>query len=118
MADSALFVGFGLPARGRERQAIGVLNEALEYYARLEQQGEIESSETILLDPHGGDLGGFTLLRGDQAKLDHIRASEDFLRLISRAEIAVDHIGVVGAVIGERLMTQVALFSQAVDELT
>jgi hypothetical protein len=66
MADWGLFVGFGTTVRGRERQAIKVFNEAIEYYTRLQQQGEIESFETVFLDPHGGDLIGFTLVRGDR----------------------------------------------------
>jgi hypothetical protein len=37
MADSGLFIGFGTPVRGRERQASKVFNEAFEYYSRLQQ---------------------------------------------------------------------------------
>ena len=65
MADSGLFIGFGLPVRGRERQAIRVFNEVFEYYSRLQEQGEIESFEPVLLEPHGGDLGGFRKLPPD-----------------------------------------------------
>jgi len=36
-------------------------------------EGEIESFEMVLLEPHGGELGGFILLRGDQDKLARIR---------------------------------------------
>ena len=60
MADSGLFIGFGAPVRGRERQAIKVFNEAFEYYSRLQQDGEIDSFEPVLLQPHGGELGGFS----------------------------------------------------------
>ena len=63
MADSGLFIGFGAPVRGRERQAIKVFNEAFEYYSRLQQDGEIDSFEPVLLQPHGGELDGFFLLR-------------------------------------------------------
>src|SRR5579872_97524 len=72
MADSGLFIGFGAPVRGRERQATKVFNEAFEYYSRLQQEGEIESFEPVLLEPHGGELDGFFLLRGDQDKLARI----------------------------------------------
>ena len=44
-------------------------NEVLEYWTSLQQQGEIESFETVLLESHGGDLNGFVLVRGDQDKL-------------------------------------------------
>lgn len=118
MADSGLFIGFGAPVRGRERQAITVFNEAFEYYSRLQQDGEIESFEPVLLEPHGGELSGFFLLRGDQDKLARLHGSEEFERLTVRAEILVEHIGIVSAALGARLMSQMALFAGQVDELT
>jgi hypothetical protein len=118
MADSGLFIGFGFPVRGRERQAVNVFSESVEYYSRLQKEGEIESFEPILLEPHGGELGGFFLLRGDQDKLAHVRVSQEFERLMLRGELIVDNLGVVGAFLGERLMSQMSLFGQQVEDLT
>ena len=118
MADYGLFLGFGDAVRGRERQAIKVFNEAFEYYARLQQEGEIESFEPVLLEPHGGELNGFFLLRGDRDKIDRIRGSEEFERFTARGLLIVEHLGVVGAVLGARLMSQMAVFSEQVEELT
>src|SRR5271169_2754377 len=106
MADSGLFIGFGAPVRGRERQAIKVFNEGFEYYSRLQQGGEIESFEPVLLEPHGGELGGFFLLRGDQDKLARVRSSDEFERRILRGGLIVDNLGIVGAALGERLGSQ------------
>jgi hypothetical protein len=118
MADSGLFIGFGAPARGRERQAVKVFTESFEYYSRLQQEGEIESFEPVILEPHGGELNGFFLLRGDKDKLARIRGSEEFERLTARGELIVEHLGIVGAFLGERLMSQMSVFSQQVEELT
>ena len=118
MADSALFIGFGFPVRGRERQAVTVFNESFEYYARLQQEGEIESFEPVLLEPHGGELGGFFLLRGDRDKLAAIRGGEEFERLMLRGELIVENLGIVSAFLGERLISQMSVFSQQVEELT
>jgi len=118
MADSGLFLGFGAPVRGREREAIKVFNEAFEYYARLQQEGEIESFEPVLLEPHGGELGGFFLLRGDQDKLARIRSSEEFERLTIRAQLITENLGIVSAYLGGRLMSQMSVFSEQVEELT
>ena len=118
MADSGLFVGFGLPVRGREQQSIKVFGEAVEYYSRLQQQGEIESFEPVLLEPHGGELGGFFLLRGDQDKLARVRGSEEFARLTLRAQLIAEDIGIVNAVLGDRLATEMSTFSQQVADLT
>jgi primosomal protein N'' len=118
MADSGLFVGFGLPVRGRERQAIKVVGEAAEYYSRLQANGEIEGFEPVLLEPHGGELGGFFLLRGDKDNLARIRSSDEFERLTARAQLITENLGVVSAFLGERLMSQMSVFSQQVEDLT
>lgn len=118
MADAGLFVGFGLPVPGRERQAVKVLGEALEYYARLQQQGEIESFETVLLEPHGGDLNGFTLVRGDLDKLSSIRTSEEFQRLSLRAGLITEGFGVIGAILGEQVGTLMGVYNEQVEDLT
>ena len=118
MADSGLFIGFGAPVRGREQQAIKVFNEGFEYYSRLQQEGEIESFEPVLLEPHGGELTGYFMLRGDKDKLARIRSSEEFERLTARADLIVDNLGIVAAFLGERLMSQMAMFAEQVEELT
>jgi hypothetical protein len=117
MADTGLFVGFGLPVRGRERQAVRVFNEFVEYLGRLQQQGEIESFEPVLLEPHGGELAGFFMMRGDQDKLARVHASAEYERLIVRGEVIVENLGVVSAYLGERLIGQLAMFDQQVEEL-
>jgi hypothetical protein len=118
MADFGLFIGFGAPVRGRERQAIKVFNEAFEYYARLQQAGEIESFEPVLLEPHGGELSGFFLLRGDQDKLARIRSSGEFERYTVRGQLIVENLGIVGAALGAQLISQMSLFAGEVEELT
>jgi hypothetical protein len=118
MADFGLFVGFGYPVRGRERQAMKVFNEAMEYYARLQQQGEIESFESVFLEPHGGDLNGFTLIRGDRDKLASIRTSDEFARLSIRADLIVEGFGVIGAQLGEQIETLMGVYNEQVEGLT
>jgi hypothetical protein len=118
MADFGLFLGFGTPVRGRERQAIAVFNEGMEYWTRLQQQGEIESFESVFLEPHGGDLSGFTLLRGDRDKLESIRTSDEFARQSLRAGLITERLGVVGATLGERLGTLMGVYNEQLEELT
>ena len=72
MATGALVIGWGPAVRGREQKALQVFNEAIQYYTRLQQQGTIESFEPVALEPHGGDLEGFLLIRGDRVDLDDL----------------------------------------------
>jgi hypothetical protein len=118
VADAALFVGWGNAVRGRERQALQVFGEAGELYGRLQQEGEIESVEPIFLEPHGGDLAGFFLIRGDREKLARLRVRDDFNRLNARAGLIVEGFGVVGASVASGIDEQMGYFQAAIDDLT
>jgi hypothetical protein len=117
MADEALFIGWGEVARGRERKALEVFNESLEYYGRLQQEGKVESVETYFLAPHGGDLQGFILLRGERAQLDAVEGSAEFERIQTRAAMVVDRTGSVHAFTGDAVGRQVGHFQEAANDL-
>ena len=117
MADSVLFIGWHQPSRGREGKAVEVFGEAVAYYTGLQGQGEIESFEVVFLEPHGGDLGGFFLLRGDAGKLAAVRTSDAFNRLNTRAALVVDGFGVVGGFVGDAIGGQMAIYEGAVADL-
>jgi hypothetical protein len=117
MANAALFIGFGTPVRGRERKAVQEFQATLQYYGRLQQQGVIESFEPAFLEPHGGDLGGFILLRGDRERLARLRTDEEFNRYTLRASLVVESLGVVSATIGDELQRQMGVYQQALGEL-
>ena len=117
MATGALMIGWGPAVRGREQKALQVFNEAIQYYVQLQQRGTIESFEPVALEPHGGDLVGFLLVRGDREKLNTLRNSEEFLRLNNRAGLVVDNLGVVTAYIGEELQRLFADFGTQASEL-
>jgi hypothetical protein len=118
MADAALFVGWSNTVRGRERNALTVFGEAVAYYTELQQKGEIESFETVLLEPHGGDLAGFFLVRGEKEALARLRVRDDFQQLNARALLIVEGFGVVGASIGSGIEEQMSVFQAAIDQLT
>ena len=113
MADAGIFIGWSEVVRGRETQAVESFNEAIQFFADRVADGTIESFEPVFLEPHGGDLGGFILLRGDVAKLAALRTDEDFTRLILRATLFVDGMGIVGADLAERLERQIGVLHGA-----
>jgi hypothetical protein len=117
MAEAGLFIGWGAPVRGREAKGLEVFNEAVGYWGRLEQEGRIESSEVVILFPHGGDLVGFSLLRGSHAQLNELGGDEEFLRITARAGLVVEGLGVVRASLGEGLGKQIGIYQQAVAEV-
>jgi hypothetical protein len=117
MADEALFIGWGEVVRGRERKAVEVFNESLQYYGQLEHGGKIEGFDAWFLGPHGGDLAGFILLRGERERLDEIQRSAEFERLQTRAAMIVDRTGVVNAYTGEAVGRLMGQFQEAAGDL-
>jgi hypothetical protein len=117
MAEMGVFIGWGPPVRGREAKGLEVFEESVAYWGRLQQEGQIESFEAVLLYPHGGDLYGFALLRGSGESLDRLRASDEFNRLVARAGVVVEGLGVVSAALGDSLGTQVELYREQIREL-
>src|SRR5687768_17999056 len=77
MADRAMFVGFGQPVRGREERAVEVFNEFVGLCGRMQADGRIEDMDVTLLDPHGGDLGGFFMLHGSAEQCSALPRSEE-----------------------------------------
>ncbi len=117
MANAAIFIGWGEVISGRERQAIQVFNEAMQYWIRLQQQGEIESFEPIQLEPHGGDLAGCCIVLGERSKLTSIRFGAEFQRLSAKAALVHEHFGVVDAHVGEELQAAFEQHKQLAQEI-
>ena len=116
MAEAGLFVGWGAPVRGRETVGLGVFNEAIQFWASQQEAGAIESFEVVILEPHGGDLAGFFLVRGTEEQMRTLRGSDDFRRLIARATMIVEGVGTVGAFLGDGLGTAVERYQAAASE--
>ena len=117
MADAGLFVGWGASVRGRERKGLEVFNDALAYYGAKQESGAIESSEVVLLAPHGGDLTGFILVRGSQEQMNALRMEEEFQRINTRADQIVERLGIVDAAVGEGVGEALGIYQEAIDEL-
>lgn len=118
MADTALFVGWGAVKGGKEKTALGVFSEAVDFYTSCEQSGRLASFEAFILEVHGGDIAGFFLLRGDADKLHQLRYSDDFLRIINRANVVVHDLGVVTAFTGARMQQLMGNFQPNTEDLT
>jgi hypothetical protein len=114
MADAGLFIGWGEVVRGREDRALDVFNETLEYCGQLQSDGRIESFEVALLEPHGGDLQGYVMLRGSEDQIDSVRRDDDFQRLMTKGSLVVEDLGLISAFIGEGLARAMAIFQEEI----
>jgi hypothetical protein len=113
MADAALFIGWGAPAAGRERHAVELFQESLLFLTKLVEQRRVASVEPFFLEPHGGGLEGFFLVRGEQRELSSLRTEDDFRRLAVKAQVIVTNFSVIGAITGKRLNKHMNWFVEA-----
>jgi len=117
MANYALFIGWGNVVRGREELSLTVFQETIEFWTRAQQDGQIDGFEPFLLEPHGGGLAGFMMVYAERDRLDRLRASEEFERLMTRADSVIDDLGVVTAYAGEALGRQMSHFQEMAGQL-
>jgi hypothetical protein len=107
MAESGLFIGWGDIRTGRDAAANKVFAEALAYWPTLQAAGEIESVETVILGAH----------RGDPEKLGRLSMAPEFVRLIQRATVVVEGLGVISADLDAQAVRQVGDATQATVDL-
>lgn len=112
MAKGALFVGWGVIIPGREEAAPQVLNEAVQWLVRLQQEGRIDGFEAVTLEPHGGDLAGFVLVEGNRESLASLRGEDEFLRTMVRVQLVHSKVGVGSAYTGAEMQSLFALWDR------
>lgn len=111
MADAGLLIGWNRVIPGRDDNAVELWSEMLVFFRRLHAEGQIERFEPVLLGAHGGSLNGFVLIRGDQAHLDRLRNSEEFLLLNVRANKSLEGFMVVRAHHGDEAAKILRLYA-------
>ena len=117
MPDRAVFIGFGQPVRGREERAVDVFNEFVGMCGRMQADGRIEDMDVTLLDPHGGELGGFFLLRGTAEQCAALQMDEEFRRACIDASLIVENFGVVPAATGAAVAEEMQHYVEAVQKV-
>lgn len=118
MAEAGYWVAWGLPARGREHQALNLLKRTLvEYLDGLVAAGRIERFDTAILRPQTTELGGFILIQGTKQQMTTLRAEPDFGEWMTQVQLVADRVGVVEAWVGDGLAEAISLYEHALDKL-
>ncbi len=76
MANMGIMVGWNRAVTGREGHTLAKFGEYVVYLSRLQAEKYIESFEPVLTRPHGGDLNGFFLIRGNRDKFNELRETD------------------------------------------
>ncbi|MFC1848477.1 hypothetical protein ACFLXV_04130 [Chloroflexota bacterium] len=114
MANAVLLIGWNRVVAGREQQAMGLFQKGLEYYAKSQSEGKIESYEPVLLSAHGGDLNGFILVKGDAQKLSELRREDAFIENVVEAGFCLEGFGVIDGSIGDRVTDVLSRWSKLI----
>lgn len=104
MSSNVIFLGWNRQVPGREKISTEHFQEFVGYLTKLQQEGAIDSFEPVLLSPHGGDLNGFFLIRGDNEALNALQASDEWLTHQTRGGQHTEGLGVVRGATGEQVM--------------
>jgi len=112
-ADAGLLLGWNRVVPGNDQLAVELWQEMLGYLRRLHAEGQVEKFEIVLLGAHGGRLNGFVLVRADQAHLDRLRNSQEFLVFNVRANKVLEGFLVVRAHFGDEVAQIMRLYATA-----
>jgi hypothetical protein len=86
-------------------------------FGRMGSNGRIEDVQVALLDPHGGDLGGFFLVHGSAEQCAALQNDDEFRRAMIDAVLVVDNLGVVPTLIGEGVAREMGLYVEGVKKI-
>jgi hypothetical protein len=111
MSSNALFFGWNHPIAGREKMSAEHFGSFVQYLVNLQKKGTIQSFDTVFLDPHGGDLNGFFLIRGESTQLDAVMSSPEWEGHTTRASIHLDGSGAIRGVTGDRVQQRMTLWT-------
>ena len=114
MSPNVIVFGWNRSIPGRERRSAEHFQEFVQYLGGLREKGTIQSFDVVLLDPHGGDMNGFFLIRGESEKIRELAASTEWLTHMTRAVLHLEGAGAVLGVTGEAVMERMKLWTNLI----
>ena len=118
MAEAGVWVSWGIPARGRERQALDLLKRTTSgYLDELVREGRIERFDATVLQPQTTELGGFILIQGSREQIDALRTDDGFRQWALQVQLVADRVGIVDAWVNDGLGEAFDLYEDALKRL-
>jgi hypothetical protein len=118
MSEAGVWVAWGIPARGREGQALTLLKSSLTgYLDELAREGRIERFDAAILKPQSAELGGFILIQGTHQQIDALRTDHGFQAWATQVQLVADKVGIVDAWVGDGLGEAFELYEEALRTL-
>lgn len=118
MAEAGFWLAWGIPTRGRERQALDLLKTSVTgYLDQLVGDGRIERFDTAILKPQSTELGGFILIQGSRIQLATLREDQGFQQWVTQVQLVADRVGIVDAWVNDGLANAFELYEEALRTL-
>ena len=115
MAKAALCTVWGDPIPGREKQALIIYNEAMQYWAGLQQEGKIERFDVTVLTFSAGNVAGLLVVRGTAEQIESVRRSKEFQQYVTRGRLVASHVSVANAYVDEGLAQFMGWYQKAIE---
>lgn len=117
MAEAGFWLAWGIPTRGRERQALALLKESTGYLECLRADAQIERFDIAILKPQSIELGGFILIQGTKPQIDRLRRDDAFQAWLNHVQLVADKVGIVDAWVDDGLDEATGLYEDALRRL-
>ena len=114
MGSNVMLFGWNRSVPGREKVSAQHFEEFVKYLGAQQQKGAIQTFDVVFLDPHGGDLNGFFLIKGDSAKLDALVSRTEWITHITRAALHLDGSGAIRGLTGDEIRGRMALWTSLI----
>jgi hypothetical protein len=112
MERNVIFFAWNRSVPGREKTSGKHFEEFVAYLGGLAQAGGIDGFDVVFLDPHGGDMNGFFLIRGASAKLDALTATPEWTEHMTRAALHLQGAGAVRGATSDQAMKRMELWNK------
>ena len=115
-ANAGILIGWTRAFPGKEAQAVQKFGEYVGYLTKLQSEKRIESFEPAIINPHGGDLNGFFIIRGDRNKLHELKGTDHWKDWLALGSFLLDGFGAQEIFLGEEFVGFMGRFQKLVNE--
>jgi hypothetical protein len=116
MAEAALCQLWGGIVPGREKEALNVYSETMQWWAGRQQEGKIERFDVTVLSPTGGDASGFLIARGTAQQIDSLRRTKEYAQRAARVQLCVSHFRIADAYVDEGIAELMGQFQEVIEQ--
>lgn len=112
--DAALVITFGYPVRGREAKSSEVFTEVLTFFGKQAAEGRCSPPEPFFA---ADASNGMIIVRGRSDALAEMSESEEYDKLLSKAQMVVEDLKIHWYLTGEEIERGMRIFAEAGGEL-